>query len=102
MVELFQGDIIKISGFRSLFLVVSNNAFIQATQVIHVCPVLQGVAPGPLHILVTGMNGTEGTIICEQIKLMDPVVRNCRRTDRLHYNSIMDISDALQGIFEYD
>ena len=83
MIDLFQGDIIKIGGFKSLFMIVSNNAFIQATGVFHVCPVLENV-------------------LCEQIKLIDPEARNCRRLDRLPYGTVMDISDALQGIFEYD
>lgn len=102
MIDLFQGDIIKIGGFKSLFMIVSNNAFIQATGVFHVCPVLENVSDGPLHICIEGIKGTKGTVLCEQIKLIDPEARNCRRLDRLPYGTVMDISDALQGIFEYD
>ena len=40
--------------------------------------------------------------MAEQIKLIDPAARGCHRVDRLTYASVMDISDALQGIFEYD
>ena len=40
--------------------------------------------------------------MAEQIKLIDPAASGCRRVDRLTYASVMDISDALQGIFEYD
>ena len=32
----------------------------------------------------------------------DPAVRNCRRVDSIPYHEIMNVSDALQGIFEYD
>jgi mRNA-degrading endonuclease toxin of MazEF toxin-antitoxin module len=102
MTDLFQGDIININGFKDHFLIISNNAFIRAANVFHVCPFLKDVAPGPLHIQSVGINGTSGTAICEQIKLIDPAARGCHRVDRLTYASVMDISDALQGIFEYD
>ena len=101
--DFAQGDIIKIRGYRFPFLIVSKNAFIRATGVFHVCPLLSKVESGPLHIKVTGaLQKTEGTVICEQLKLIDPEVRGCRRADRLSYADIMEISDALQGIFEYD
>ena len=97
-----QGDIIKINGFRSSFLIVSKNAFIRAVNMFHVCPLLSGVQEGPLHIHVAGVDETEGVVICEQIKLIDPASRYCKRIDRLSYGTLMNISDALQGICEYD
>ncbi|MBO4289469.1 MAG: hypothetical protein J5865_05130 [Lachnospiraceae bacterium] len=102
MTELFQGDLIRIAGFKSLFMVVSRNSFIRATGLFHVCPLLQGVPEGALHIAVTGRQKTSGTVICEQIKLIDPQVRDCTRIDSLPHDMIMNISDALQGMLEYD
>lgn len=102
MNDFAQGDIIKISGYKNKFLVVSKNAFIRATNAFHVCPMLEGCPDGPLHIRVTGKKKEEGTIICEQLKLIDPSVRNCSKIDSVSYDIIMNISDALQGIFEYD
>ena len=90
-----QGDVIRIHGFQNLFLIVSTNTF-------HVCPVLKNIQEGPLHIKITGKNGEEGTVICEQIKFIDPEVRRCSKKDYLTYSSIINISDAIQGIFEYD
>lgn len=102
MIDFYQGDIIKISGFRNKFMVISKNAFIKATNVFHVCPLLENYAEGPLHIAVTGKEKTNGIVICEQIKLIDPSARGCTRVDRVPYEDIMNISDAIQGIFEYD
>ncbi len=102
MNDFSQGDIIRIVGFRNSFLVVSKNAFIQAARMFHVCPLLSYTSEGPLHIRVTGVDGTEGFVVCEQIKLIDPGSRSCKRNDRLSYGQLMNISDALQGIFEYD
>ena len=39
--EFYQGDIIRISGFKNYFLIVSKNAFIKATNVFHICPVIE-------------------------------------------------------------
>lgn len=97
-----QGDLIRIQGFHDLFLIISNNTFIQSTYVFHVCPVLDFVKEGPLHIPVAGRQGSAGTAICEQLKLIDPSVRGCNRVDRIPYDQIMNVSDAIQGIFEYD
>ena len=103
MKNFSQGDIIAVSGFRNLFVIVSKNAFIRATGVFHVCPMIPSEASGPLHIRVTGVvQNTESTVVCEQVKLIDPEKRGCRRTDRLPYSDVMEVSDALQGIFEYD
>ena len=103
MNEFCQGDIVKIVGFsKRLFVIVSKNAFIRATGIFHVCPLLSGIEEGPLHISVNGKNGESGIIICEQIKAIDPKARGCKRVDVLAYRDIMNVSDALQGIFEYD
>ena len=101
MQKIYQGDIVKISGFSCRFLVVSKNAFIEHTGVFHVCPILKGEKEGPLHIAVNGKR-EEGIVICEQVKLIDPTARGCNRIDRISYFQLMDVSDALQGIFEYD
>ena len=97
-----QGDMIRIAGFKNDFLIVSTNAFINAVHMFHVCPVLEKIEAGPLHIIIKGDKGAEGTVVCEQIKLIDPSVRNCRKTDWLSYGQIMEIADVIQGIFEYD
>ena len=102
MSDWAQGDIIRISGYRGLFLIISNNTFIRATGVFHVCPVSERLENGPLHIAIRGKNGCCGTAACEQLKLIDPDARSCSRTDAIPYSQLMDISDAVQGMFEYD
>ena len=103
MNDFYQGDIIKISGFnKQLFVIVSKNAFIRATGMFHVCPMISGIPAGPVHIVVKGQKGESGTIICEQIKAIDPKARGCSRVDLLSYENMMNVSDAIQGIFEYD
>jgi mRNA interferase MazF len=100
--EFSQGDIIKITGYKFQFLIVSKNAFINATHVFHVCPIVPNLSEGPLHIKIVARMHLEGTVACEQIKLIDPSVRGCGIVDTIPYDMIMNVSDALQGIFEYD
>ena len=103
MNDFRQGDIIKIGGFgKRSFVIVSRNAFINATGVFHVCPMTQQIPAGPVHIPVVGHCGESGTVICEQIKAIDPKARECKKTDWLAYADIMNVSDAVQGILEYD
>ncbi len=102
MTDWSQGDPLKIDGFKQPFLVLSKNAFIRNTGTFHVCPFLKNYPEGPLHIPAEGLHKTAGTAICEQLKLIDPSARNCRRIDRLPHAQMINISDAVQGIFEYD
>ena len=98
MTEFYQGDIIRISGFKKqLFVIVSKNAFIKATGIFHVCPMIPEIPAGPIHLEVKGQKGESGTVICEQIKAIDPKARGCNRVDLLSYENIMNVSDAVQG-----
>lgn len=97
-----QGDIIKIDGKRNLFLIASNNTFITYTGMFHICPVVDDAKKGPLHIEVTTTNGNSGTVICEQFQLVNPEKISCSRCDGISHDQIMNISDVMQGIFEYD
>ncbi len=102
MTGFSQGDIISISGYgKKAFLIVSKNAFIKSTGVFHICPIMN-IPNGPLHIDISGNKGIAGTVVCEQIKLIDPSARGCSKIDDIPYADIMNISDAIQGMFEYD
>ena len=102
MKDFNQGDIIKVNGFKSPFVIVSSNDFIKATKMCHVCPFVEGISAGPIHVQAIASKGLIGTAVCEQLKLIDLAERTCTKMDRLHYPDIMNISDVIQGIFEYD
>lgn len=102
MIDFYQGDVIKIAGSKGRFLIISKNSFIRATGVFHVCPIVTGIEEEPLHIRIKGLSGESGIAVCEQLKLIDPAARGCSKADRIPYMAIMNISDAIQGIFEYD
>ena len=102
MREYSQGDVISIDGYKGNFVVVIKNSFIKSLNVFHVCPVFDGMEAGPIHIVVKTDNDFIGTVACEHIKLIDPECRNCSVKDHIPYRMIMEVSDVIQGLFEYD
>lgn len=64
------------------------------------CPIMKASMPGPLHIWMSTKEN-EGYIQCEKLALLDLSVRGYKKIDRLPFSEMMDVSDAIQGIFEY-
>ena len=94
-----QGDILKIENVRLPVLVVSKDFFNQTGEVI-ACPVYPDGEEGPLHIPVRA-DRTEGLVQCEKLTLLDLNVRGWSRVDRISMADIINITDAIQGIFDY-
>ena len=94
-----QGDIITIEKMTGYFLVVSKNFFNTTEQAI-LCPIVQETFSDPLHIKIE-TNEIRGVVMCEQMRLIDLRYRGYSKVDRIHYPEIIDITDAIQGIFDY-
>ena len=94
-----QGDLLRISGLNYPVIVVSNNFFNQSGKAI-VCPILKNAIEGPLHIPLKD-SSIEGYVLCEQVRYVDLSARRYSRLTSSHYFDIMDISDAVMGIFDY-
>lgn len=99
MEHLHQGDILKIEKVKHPVLVVSKDFFNTSGEIIG-CPIIDNSKPGPLHIWMSTEN-TEGYIHCEKFALLDLSVRGYKKTDRLPVSEMINISDAIQSIFEY-
>lgn len=94
-----QGDIITVEGIEHRLLVVSNQVFNAAGGVI-VCPMLKNEKAGALHIPVQTDKFT-GVVLCEQLKFLLLKKRAFRIRSSISLFQLMDISDAIQGIFEH-
>ncbi len=94
-----QGDILRMEGIKHPVIVVSNNVFNLSGNAI-VCPIMKDVIPGPLHIKLTNAP-VEGFVACELLRYMDLSSRRFSKLSEMHYFDIMDISDAVMGMFEY-
>lgn len=99
MEHLHQGDILKIEKIRHPVLVVSKDFFNTSGEII-ACPVINNSKPGPLHIWMSTEN-TEGYIHCEKLALLDLTIRGYKKIDRLPFSEMINVSDAIQSIFEY-
>ena len=94
-----QGDLLKVDGVTHPVIVVSNNFFNKSGRVI-ACPILKEAVPGPLHIALSD-SVVEGFVLCEQVRYLDLTARHYAKLSQAHYFEIMDISDAVMGMFEY-
>ena len=99
MEHLHQGDILKIDKIKHPVLVVSKDFFNTSGEIIG-CPIIKDSMPGPLHIwMATGEY--EGYIQCEKLALLDLSIRGYKMIDRLPISEMINVSDAIQSIFEY-
>ncbi len=94
-----QGDIVSIDDISFKLLVVSNRVFNNGGAVM-ACPVLKDAEAAALHIHVES-NIISGYALCEQLKFFDLKKRSFRVLGRISLYQLMDISDAIQGIFEH-
>ncbi len=97
--QLHQGDIIKIEKIKLPVLVVSKDFFNQCGEIIG-CPIYKNGESGPLHIYVESEE-IKGYVQCEKLSLLDMSVRGFSVLDRIHISDIINITDAIQGLFDY-
>lgn len=99
MEYIHQGDILRIEKIKNPVLVVSKDFFNESGEIIG-CPIIENSMSGPLHIW-TEQEDIRGYVQCEKLALLDLTVRGHRRIGRLPIAELINISDAIQGIFEY-
>lgn len=99
MLIIEQGDILKVEKLNSLVLVVSKNFFNQSEEAI-VCPIINAADLDPLHIYI-GTEDISGFVLCEQMRLLDLRVRGFKKIGRVKYADIINITDAIQSVFDY-
>ena len=99
MVMIEQGDMLRVGGINYPVIVVSNNFFNQSGKVI-ACPIVKNAIEGPLHIKLKD-SSVEGIVLCEQVKYLDLKARHFSKLTSTHNFDIIDISDAVMGMFDY-
>lgn len=97
---LHQGDILRIEKIKHPVLVVSKDFFNASGEIIG-CPVISNSNPRPLHIWTSVDEGIEGYIQCEKLALLDLSIRGHKKVGRISMSELVNVSDAIQGIFDY-
>ena len=77
----------------------SDNVFNESGKAI-VCPIVAGAQEGPLHIRLKD-SPVQGVVLCEQVRYLDLAARRYHKLTTTHYFNIMDISDAVVSMIEY-
>ena len=99
MTKVEQGDLLRVGGITFPVIVVSNNFFNESGKAI-VCPIMKNAVPGPLHIELRDCP-VEGYVRCEQVRFLDLSARRFSRLSDSHYFDIVNISDAVMSMFDY-
>ena len=99
MARVEQGDLLKVEGLKHPVMVVSNDFFNESGKAI-VCPILKDATKGPLHIPLRECP-VEGVVLCEQVRYVDLSARRFSKLAESRYFDIMDISDAVMAMFDY-
>ena len=100
MVKYEQGDIIKVEGVEARILVVSNNVF-HREGLAMCCPLVKKAGGHPLHIICNDAAGEQYIALTEHVKMLDISERGFMVIGRVVYSDVINISDTLQGLFEY-
>lgn len=97
--KVSQGDLLKIRRIQYPVLVVSKDFFNSSGEIIG-CPVYDASTESPLHIFIS-TDEVKGYVQCEKLALLDLKAREYQRIDRLALKDMINIVDAVQGIFDY-
>ncbi len=97
--KINQGDILKIENIKIPVLVVSKDFFNKTGEIIG-CPIFEHGESGALRSKIS-TDCVTGYVQCEKLKLLDMNVRGYKKIDRINMPEIIDITDAVQSIFDY-
>ena len=94
-----QGDILWLEKEKQYVLVLSRDFFNQSGMSV-VCPLRERADPDALHIVIHSDIYT-GTALIEHLRSLDLQAVNYRKISGISYEQIRDISDAVQGILDF-
>ena len=97
--KIAQGEIYSVEKIKMPVLVVSKYFFNKSEQII-ACPIMDKASKDPLHIPIQTKD-LKGVVLCEQLRLLDLRVRGYSKLSELKQDEVMNISDAIQSIFDY-
>ena len=108
-IHFHQGDIIDLdldprigheqSGCRPA-LIISRDLFYTNSGLLVICPITNTNRKSPFHIPLSGSSKTDGFILCDQIRTIDPDARNVRFRDRISRELLFEVSDIITGIVD--
>lgn len=98
-VGIHQGDVVKIEKIKLPVLVVSKDFFNASGEIIG-CPIYEDGCAGALRISVM-TDVLKGYVHCEKVTLLDLNVRGFSKLCSVPLADMINITDAVQSIFDY-
>ena len=105
-----QGDIIKLNftpqsgheqaGYRPA-VVVSNNFFNKATNLVIACPITNATKDYPLRIKLDDRTNTTGYILCDHVKSLDINSRGYTFVEKLPEDILAEVLSVIISEIEY-
>ena len=106
-----QGDIILLdfdptkgreqAGHRPA-VVISQTMFNHVRNLVLVCPITNTTKPLRLRVMLDSRTKTQGDIICEQVRVIDLLARNCKLVEPLPRDLLKKVLDAVLAIISLE
>ena len=102
-----QGDIILVdfdptkgreqAGYRPA-VIISQTAYNERRDMAFICPITNTTKPLRFRILLDNRTQTQGDIICEQVRIIDLLARNCKVVEQLPKDLLNQVLEAVSVI----
>ena len=99
MVEVYQGDVLKIEHIKPLIYVVSKKFFNDQNAIIG-CPIVAAAQDGVTHISINE-DDVKGTILCEQLRFFDLNARGFKVMLHSELETMVEFVDIVQVFFDF-
>ena len=109
MTAFSQGDIVTMNftpqagheqAGRRPALVVSNQSFHRHTHLVIVCPITSKIKDYPMHVRLDGRTRTEGEVLCEHVKSLDPQARAAAFVERVPDDILEEVLERIHMAIE--
>ena len=81
-------------------LVVSNNLFNRVSSLMMVCPITHTDKGQPFHIRLDDTTKTDGAVLCDQSRMLDPTSRNASFVEKAPAPLTAEAVDMIMGFVE--
>ncbi len=102
-----RGDVLKLqlspssgseqTGFRPV-IVISPQAYNQISRLILICPITSKVKGWPFEVRLPSTMQTYGVILCDQLRIVDPIARNASFVESVSRELIDEITAKLRTL----
>ena len=66
------------------------------------CPITNSAKPLRFHVLLDGRTRTQGDVLCEQVRVIDLLVRKCKVVEQLPKDLLKQVLEAVSAIIKFE